>query len=182
MGDERIAALDGVSFTVGRGEMVAIIGSSGSGKSTLLNILGCLDTPAAPRDRARQRRDAAGPSRRCIRTTSRSRRRSSPRTPSRWSAGRSPPAWPARRSRRHGPPPGTAPRDVRRPPRGSASVAEICAAVPRAACRIRATSRGFFSKHVPVWIPEVRYQQVSPARWLAIEERTHAWRTHLSRK
>jgi len=46
MGDERIAALDGVSFTVGRGEMVAIIGSSGSGKSTLLNILGCLDTPS----------------------------------------------------------------------------------------------------------------------------------------
>jgi putative ABC transport system ATP-binding protein len=46
MGDERIAALDGVSFTVARGELVAIIGSSGSGKSTLLNILGCLDTPS----------------------------------------------------------------------------------------------------------------------------------------
>jgi putative ABC transport system ATP-binding protein len=46
MGDERIAALDGVSFSIARGEMVAIVGSSGSGKSTLLNILGCLDTPS----------------------------------------------------------------------------------------------------------------------------------------
>jgi putative ABC transport system ATP-binding protein len=47
MGDERIAALDGVSFAISRGEMVAIVGSSGSGKSTLLNILGCLDTPSS---------------------------------------------------------------------------------------------------------------------------------------
>ncbi|MBP6629256.1 MAG: ABC transporter ATP-binding protein [Kofleriaceae bacterium] len=45
MGDDRIAALAGVSFTITRGEMVAIVGTSGSGKSTLLNVLGLLDTP-----------------------------------------------------------------------------------------------------------------------------------------
>ena len=49
MGDQRIAALDGLSFAIERGEMVAIIGASGSGKSTLLHVLGCLDTPTRGR-------------------------------------------------------------------------------------------------------------------------------------
>jgi putative ABC transport system ATP-binding protein len=45
MGDETVHALDGVSFSIPRGDYCAIVGPSGSGKSTLMNILGGLDTP-----------------------------------------------------------------------------------------------------------------------------------------
>jgi putative ABC transport system ATP-binding protein len=49
MGDSEVRALDGASFTIEKGEMIAIMGPSGSGKSTLMSIIGCLDVPSGGR-------------------------------------------------------------------------------------------------------------------------------------
>jgi putative ABC transport system ATP-binding protein len=45
LGDQQVAALDGVTLAIQPGEYVSIMGPSGSGKSTLLNMLGLLDRP-----------------------------------------------------------------------------------------------------------------------------------------
>ncbi len=46
-GDNEVRALDGVSFSVDKGEFISIIGPSGSGKSTLLHMIGGVDRPTS---------------------------------------------------------------------------------------------------------------------------------------
>lgn len=47
MGDSEVHAIDGISFKIGKGEFIAIVGQSGSGKSTCMNIIGALDVPTS---------------------------------------------------------------------------------------------------------------------------------------
>ncbi|MFC2123030.1 ABC transporter ATP-binding protein, partial [Bacteroidota bacterium] len=47
MGKVDVFALNGISISINKGDMVAIVGASGSGKSTMLHVIGCLDKPTS---------------------------------------------------------------------------------------------------------------------------------------
>ena len=60
MGETTVRALDGVDYTIERGEFIMLMGSSGSGKSTMMHILGCLDRPDKARFSLRGRMSRTG--------------------------------------------------------------------------------------------------------------------------